>query len=104
VAHGDGDIESQRSWIVDDSVMFPPTLPGEEKVNELLIDAADVFARVVRDLGITSPQSVQEPAARGIFMPAGRSHSPPTDQVLTLPVLLSPWAFTGLRFGRLLNR
>ena len=73
-------------------------------MNELLIDAADVFARVVRDLGVTSPQSVQEPAARGIFIPAGRSHSPPTDQVLTLPVLLSPWAFTGLRFGRLLNR
>ena len=31
VEHGDVDIESQRSWIVDDSVMFPPTLPGEEK-------------------------------------------------------------------------
>ena len=52
VEHGDVNIESQRSRIVDDSVMCFPTLHGEEKVNELLIDAADVFARVVRDLGL----------------------------------------------------
>ena len=79
VEHGDVDIESLRSRIADDSVMFPSTLPGEEKVNEFPIDAADVVARVVRDLGITPPQSVQEPVVQGIFI-----H--PDAHILHLPI------------------
>ena len=97
VERGDvDDFESLRSGIAGDSVMFPPALPGEEKVNDFPIDAAAVFSRVARDLGITPPQSVQEPTVQGIFSAAGHSLSQPINPVLTLPAdLRAVWKDAG---------
>ena len=90
VERGDvDDFESLRSGIAGDSVMFPPALPGEEKVNHFPLDAADVFSRVARDLGITPPQAVQDPSVQGIFSAAGHSLSQPISPVLSLPAILS---------------